>query len=143
MNRILMFGPLLTFLAACAVVQPEQPPPVSAPVETAAPPPDARTVEEFDTTSADERAAATSPDASGTFLGSDVASLGDPARPGFWIETPLASAPGKGRVTLSGKGGGVEVDLIPSESGSRLSLAAIRLLEVPLTDLPTVDVYAF
>ena len=41
---------------------------------------------------------------------------------------------------MSGGGGGVEVDLIPSAAGSRLSLAAIRLLGVSLTDLPTVDI---
>ena len=133
-------------LAACAAPNPASPPTVPAPVDASAPPPpspEARTVEEFDTTSAAAREDATSVDSAGTFLGSDIASLGDPTRPGFWIETPLATTPGKGRVTLSGDGGGVEVDLIPSESGSRLSLAAIRLLEVSLTDLPTVDVYAF
>ncbi len=145
MTRFLISGLSLLVLSACATVGPTSPQPAPAPIETAAPPPPpgARTVEEFDTTSAAARAEATAVDTAGCFLGSDVASLGDPTRPGFWIETPLVEAPGKGRVTLAGGGGGVEVDLIPSAAGSRLSLAAIRLLGVSLTDLPTVDIYAF
>ncbi len=117
----------------------------ASPVLSRTPPPAARTEEDFDTTTAEERAdAAAAPVASGErSLGTTVVSLGDPARPGFWIETPLVDAPGKGRVVFPGSGKSAQVDLIPiSDGGSRLSLAAMRLIEAPLTDLPTVEVYA-
>lgn len=110
------------------------------------PPATARTVDEFDTTSAEERAAAAAPaqGGGGALLGTSVASLGDPARPGFWLETPLVSAETQGRVAYGGKW--AQVTLIPIDGpatgGSRISLAAMRLLGAPLTDLPTVEVYS-
>ena len=88
---------------------------------------------------------ATAQPASGGLLGSTVASLGDSARDGFWIETPLISAPGRGRVRYPANGREVKVDLIPIEgpvtAGSRLSLGAMRLLDAPLSGLPKVEVY--
>lgn len=79
-------------------------------------------------------------------LGRTIASLGDPGKPGFWIETPLASAPGKGRVKYEKTGRTIKVDLIPipgePTAGSRLSLSAMKLLDAPLTGLPEVVVYA-
>ncbi len=118
--------------------------------EAAAPPPpaSARTAEQFDTTSAEERAAAAAaPEPAGEVsLGTTVASLGDVARPGFWLETPLVSAPTMGRVVYSANGKSAQVELIPIDgpatAGSRISLAAMRLLEAPLTDLPTLEVYS-
>ncbi|MFC4730494.1 hypothetical protein [Salipiger abyssi] len=112
----------------------------------AAPPAGARTAEAYDTTTAEERAEASAPQAAGErLLGRSVASLGDPARPGFWVETPLVSAPTQGRVVAPG-GKSARVELIPIEGpasgGSRLSLAAMRLIGVPLTDLPTVEIYS-
>lgn len=84
------------------------------------------------------------PDEKG-LLGVTVASLGDPSRDGIWIETPLIKSPGKGRVTYVKSGRTVKVDLIPIDgpatAGSRLSLAAMRLLDAPLTGLPEVQVY--
>ncbi|SMO42819.1 hypothetical protein SAMN06265173_102173 [Thalassovita litoralis] len=78
-------------------------------------------------------------------LGVTVASLGDPSRGGIWIETPLVSTPAKGRVTYVKSGRTVKVDLIPISgpvtAGSRLSLAAMRFLDAPLTGLPEVQVY--
>lgn len=123
--------------------------PVSRPAGTAAPrpPASARTAEQFDTTSPEERkAAAAAPQPAGErLLGDTVASLGDPSRPGFWLETPLVSAPAKGRVVFPGSGKSAQVDLIPIDgpktAGSRISLAAMRLIEAPLTDLPTVRVF--
>ena len=60
--------------------------------------------------------------------------------------TPLVGASAKGRVTNSANGKSVEVDLIPisgpKSAGSRLSLAAMRSIEAPLTELPTVEVFA-
>ena len=165
MKKLLIL-PALAALTACAQVQPPPPRvtvapapvPAPVPVEPApqvtttplAPSPTARTAEEFDTTTDEERAAAiaaaeAAPPASGP-LGSTVASLGDPARPGLWIETPLVGASAKGRVTNSANGKSVEVDLIPisgpKSAGSRLSLAAMRSIEAPLTELPTVEVFA-
>lgn len=85
------------------------------------------------------------PDESTGFLGVTVASLGDPGREGFWIETPLVSTPGMGRVTYEKTGRTVKVELIPisgpATAGSRLSLAAMRLLDAPLTGLPEVKLY--
>ena len=115
---------------------------------TPTPPAGARTVEQFDTTTADERKkAAAAPKPGGeTALGETVASLGDPASPGFWLETPLVSAPAKGRVLNPATGKSAQVDLIPIEgpktAGSRLSLAAMRLIEAPLTDLPVIQVFS-
>jgi uncharacterized lipoprotein YajG len=103
-------------LAGCA----EQPGPA-----TDAPPAGATTVEDFDT--------------------STVASLGNPSRPGFWLETPLVSVPTKGRMLYLATGKSVVVDLIPTDDatgGSRISLAALRLLGAALTGLPELIVYA-
>ncbi len=109
------------------------------------PPQNARTVEEFDTTTAEERVEAAAPATGGRSLGTTIASLGDPTKAGFWLETPLVDAPAKGRVVFPGNGKSAQVDLIPIDApdgaGSRISLAAMRLIEAPLTDLPTIEVY--
>ncbi|SNR60374.1 hypothetical protein [Puniceibacterium sediminis] len=107
----------------------------------------ARTAAQFDVTTPQERAAAASVQPAGErSLGTTVASLGDPTRVGFWLETPLISEPGKGRVVFPGTGKSANVDLIPIDgpatAGSRLSLSAMRLIGAPLTDLPTIKVYA-
>jgi len=127
--------------AAGAQTLPTPPPP--------RPPQNARTAEQFDTTSkADRVAAVVAPQApsAGRALGQTVASLGDPSKPGFWLETPLVSAPSKGRVVNPLTGKAVQLELLPiagaSGAGSRLSLAAMRLLDVSLTDLPTLEVFA-
>ena len=116
---------------------------------TAAPEPaaTARTAEQFDTTSQEDRQeAAAAPEPNGEKrLGETVASLGDVTQPGFWLETPLVSAPGKGRVEYPAAGGSAQVELIPIDgpatAGSRISLPAMRLLGAPLTELPTLVVY--
>ena len=108
------------------------------------PPPTARTVEEFDTTTRDEReAAASAPVSAERALGSTIVSLGDPTRPGFWVETSLVSAPGKGRVVNPDTGQSAQVDLLPADgTGSRMSLAAMRLIGVPLTGLAEVTLFS-
>ncbi|MFD1344232.1 hypothetical protein [Litorisediminicola beolgyonensis] len=121
----------------------------AAPVPVLAPPPpSARTEEEFDTTTVEERAAASAAPADPAgevLLGTTVASLGDPARSGFWIETPLTDDAGPGRVVYPATGLSSQVEIIPipgeATAGSRLSLSAMRLIEAPLTDLPTVELY--
>lgn len=113
--------------------------------EVQRPPSTARTVDEFDTTSAEQRAAAaaTVEVPAERALGSTIVSLGNAAQPGFWLETPLVSAPGQGRVVYPATGKSVQVDLIPvADGGSRLSLPAMRLIEVPLTGLVEVEVFS-
>ncbi len=123
--------------------------PVPRPASLAPPPPtNAVTVEDFDTTTAAEREAAeaTPPVAAERALGQTIATLGGPAKPGFWLETPLVSVPTKGRIVAKATGESVLVDLIPIEgpdtAGSRVSLAALRLLGVGLTGLHELQVYA-
>ncbi|MEL7177790.1 MAG: hypothetical protein AAGK28_14870 [Pseudomonadota bacterium] len=155
------FGCLLalSLLTACAVPSSSQKPPEAealtpetAPSDTsepAAPSPSARTAEQFDTTTAEDRAEVVKAAATGAqdrALGTTVASLGDPADPGFWLKTPLVTAEQPGRVTYAAQNTSVAVTLIPIEGpetgGSRLSLPAMRLLQAPLTGLPEVAVFA-
>jgi hypothetical protein len=72
-----------------------------------------------------------------------VASLGDASIPGLWMETPLVSTEGPGRV-IGPDGRTVTVTLRPSGggpgTGSRLSLQAMQALGVDLAALPTVTV---
>ncbi|MFV2052425.1 hypothetical protein [Aliiroseovarius sp. YM-037] len=108
-------------------------------------PANARTVEDFDTTSAGERAAAQAVSAGGEALGTTIASLGAPAEPGFWLETPLVDVVTQGRVVYEATGASATVELRPIDgpatAGSRLSLAAMRLIGAPLTGLPELTVY--
>ena len=113
-----------------------------------APPPkaSARTAADFDTTSAEQRAKAAQPAASAERkLGDTIASLGDPTQPGFWIKTPLVKAPGQGRIVNPENNRSSKVELIPlagpASGGSQVSLPALQLIGVDLTDLPTVTVY--
>ena len=123
--------------------------PDEANVSLRTPPATARTAEDFDTTTVEERAqAAAAPNDTGAeqALGATIVSLGDPARPGFWIETPLVSSPTTGRVAYPSTGQSSQVDLIPIDgpatAGSRMSLAAMRLIGVPLTGLAEVQVFS-
>ncbi len=76
-------------------------------------------------------------------FGSTVASLGSVAEPGLWLKTPLVSSRQQGKVTAA-NGKTVEVTLIPIEgpasAGSRISLAALQALGLPITDLPELAV---
>ena len=78
-------------------------------------------------------------------IGTTIASLGDPAEGGFWVKTALVSAPTSGRVVYVNSGRSVQVQLIPLDGpaggGSQISLAAMRLLDAPLTGLPELVVY--
>lgn len=149
----------LALLGACATPDwmrpvardgaPEAPDVAPGPVArtTADPVPEtARTVEEFDTTTTADRAKAAQAAPGGRDLGLTIASLGAAGEPGFWLKTPLVSAPGKGRVVYPASGKEVQVDLIPIEgpatAGSRMSLAALRLIDAPLAGLPEVRVFA-
>jgi hypothetical protein len=83
------------------------------------------------------------PSGDGQFLGFSVTSLGDATQPGLWLETPLVTAEGPGRVVAE-NGRTLVVTLRPTGgdqgSGSRLSLAGFQALELDLTDLPTLTV---
>lgn len=75
-------------------------------------------------------------------LGTTIAGLGDPSRPGLWLETPLVRAQGQGTVRLGDRK--VNVTLLPADGpatgGSRLSLSAMQSLGAPLTELVEVQV---
>ena len=71
-------------------------------------------------------------------LGVTIASLGNAAQPGLWLETPLVRQRGAGQVGYGGKT--VTADLIPipgpATAGSRASLQLMQALGAPLTGLP-------
>ncbi|THH38944.1 hypothetical protein E4Z66_05145 [Aliishimia ponticola] len=125
---------------------PETPTPATTPVPV--PVEGAQTVDQFDTTTKEEKAAAQSvPEpATEASLGRTVASLGSPSEAGFWLKTPLVKTEQRGRVVYPANGRSVQVTLIPIEgeatAGSRLSLSAFRVIEAPLTGLPEVEVFA-
>ncbi|TCP43018.1 D-galactarate dehydratase [Rhodovulum marinum] len=138
-------------LAGCAAAPPgEAPAPQrepGAPLSVLQPPAAARTVEEFDTTTAAQRAAATrAPSTPEEMLGRTVASLGDPADPGFWALTPLVSSVRQGRLVDPVTGFSVLVELRPRRAdpgaGTLVSLPALRALGVPLTALREIAVYS-
>lgn len=108
------------------------------------PPPNAQTVAALDTTTPEQRAAASAPAASTTALGKTIASLGSPSEPGLWLKTPLVDKEQQGRVTNPANGKSSLVTLIPIDGpatgGSRMSLAAMRLIGASLTDLTEVVV---
>ena len=78
-------------------------------------------------------------------LGETVAALGDPTLSGLWLETPLVEMPQDGRI-VDVAGNAVNVRLIPTGgapgSGSRISLAAMRVLGTDLTALVALQVFA-
>ncbi|SNT74650.1 hypothetical protein [Paracoccus seriniphilus] len=104
------------------------------------------TASQLDTTTAAQKAAAAkAPEVAETRLGSTIASLGDPTEGGFWIKTPLVKARGIGRIFNPVNGKSAKVDLIPldgpASGGSQVSLPALQLIGVSLTDLPELEVY--
>ncbi len=144
--RIAILALLLTTACTPLVLRPQPdraaPPSIDDATGLELPDEDARTVEEFDTTSEEQREEAASVSAGGNVLGTTVASLGDAGQPGFWLETPLVDSPATGRVRNPETGRTVQVDLRPIQGGSsRISLAALRLLEAPLTELVTLEVF--
>ncbi len=136
-----------------AVVAAAQPAPEVAevPVETLdptpppPPPTSATTVEQFDTTTAEDRAEAqAAPEPAGEqALGVTLATLGSPTDPGIWVKTPLVDALTQGRVEYQGES--INVELRPSGgdagSGSQISLPAMRLLNAPLTGVIELSVF--
>lgn len=91
----------------------------------------------------EEGAAASVDTAALRSLGTSVATLGDPSRPGLWVETPLTDTRTRGRAVLADGGQGVDLDLIPAPGtgGSRMSPAAMRALGLPLSALAEVELF--
>lgn len=122
------------------------PAPTLDPTPPPPPPRNATTVEQFDTTTAEDRQEAQVIQASATEreLGTTIASLGPPTEPGIWLKTPLVTTLTEGRIEYKGKS--INIELRPSGgaagSGSQISLAAMRLIEAPLTGLPEITVFA-
>lgn len=120
---------------------------VTAITRAPAPRPAARaSADQLDTTTAEQKAAAAkAPETGETKLGNTVASLGDPTEGGFWIKTPLVKARGVGRIRNPENGKSAKVDLIPldgpASAGSQVSLPALQLIGISLTDLPTIEVF--
>ncbi|MDO5370612.1 hypothetical protein [Paracoccus sp. (in: a-proteobacteria)] len=151
---ILCSAALVLALAGCDMMsdlRPGAPPRTPAATVSAAPaagslqrPAGSQPVAQLDASAA-EKAAATQPSAAGGRLGTTIASLGDATEGGFWIKTPLVSAPGKGRIVDAASGRSVNVDLIPlpgpASAGSQVSLPALTTLGADLTDLPELEVY--
>lgn len=141
---------VLTALAGCGVLeklQAPKPAPVQivAPLEPAVTLPalgQGQTAAALDQTTAAEKAAAKdAPATGGRALGKSVVALGSPAEQGFWVQSSLVTAAGKGRV-VTASGASVAVDLRPGTGASSLSLAAFRALGLGLTDLPEVTIFA-
>lgn len=137
--------------AAAPETAPEEPAATLDPTPPPPPPPEARTADQFDTTSEEDRAEALAPaepeeGGAERALGTTIASLGDPTDPGIWLKTPLVTDLTEGRVENPATGKSITLELRPSGgapgSGSQISLPALRLLEIPLTDLPELAVFA-
>lgn len=78
-------------------------------------------------------------------LGETLAGLGAPAEAGLWLRTGLVTSPRPGRI-VTATGASLAVELRPTgaaaTAGSQLSLAAMRALALPLTQLANLTVYA-
>lgn len=79
-------------------------------------------------------------------LGQTIATLGLLERDGFWLATPLVKTETPGRVVYLKSGEGANVTLLPNGttegSGSQLSLATMQALDIPLTELARIQVFA-
>lgn len=131
--------PVVETVDVAAVTVPVAPPKVIK--NTGAP----KKAEALDIATAEQREEATTikPVAKEKKLGIAIASLGNPAETGFWVKSDLVSAPTKGRITDLATGEQVNVDLFPAEtaqSGTQLSLSAMRALGVSLIDLPEIQI---
>lgn len=106
----------------------------------------AQSAQNLNTTTKTEQAQAAAPPAGREQrLGTTIASLGDPSQPGFWIKTPLVRSETSGRIVNPATGKSAKVQLIPlggpASGGSQVSLPALQLIGVSLTDLPAIEVY--
>jgi hypothetical protein len=110
----------------------------------AVPPVGAKSAAALDTTTAAQKAAALAAPAKPAgeqSLGKTAVALGNVTEPGFWLRSALVKSAGSGRV-VTAAGGSIAVDLIPGDGAAQLSLAAFRALNLSLTDLPDVTIFA-
>lgn len=81
----------------------------------------------------------------GQRLGTTIATLGDPSLPGLWVRTPLVQEEGAGRIVDPVTRRSVRVRLLPAPAGlgtgSQVSLAAMQMLGLGVTELPVVELY--
>lgn len=131
---------LALLVAACTRAPVAGPPPPAAgtlPAATGA------TADTLDTSTQQERDAALAPAAGATrSLGTVTASLGSPAEPGIWIKTPLVTGTVPGRAVWTATGATISVELRPADDASgttQISLAALRLLDIPLTEIAVLS----
>lgn len=77
--------------------------------------------------------------------GLTIASLGLLNEDGFWLSTPLVKTKTEGRAVVEKTGASVNLTLLPNGqpagSGSQLSIAAMQVLAVPITDLVELRVF--
>lgn len=136
---------LLPFLAACALPQ-RAPEPLRepAPLVTEGPGPEVLRPRARPGVAPPAPAPA-APVATDGRLGETLAGLGAPGEAGLWLRTGLVTAPRPGRI-VTATGASLDVELRPSgaaaTAGSQLSLAAMRALALPLTQLAAIVVYA-
>ncbi|MBE1284874.1 MAG: hypothetical protein GJ676_16300 [Rhodobacteraceae bacterium] len=149
--RYLMLIPLLALTSCDSVSDAAQEvtgflrPKPAEPMATGLPLPAPEALVETPLPEADPTQVTADPDALSAAGSPTVAGLGDPAKPGLWLETPLVNAARPGRVVLDSSGASVQVTLLPLNTaptaGSRLSLDAMRALGAPLTELVELTVY--
>lgn len=162
LKRFVGLGGIALVLSGCSDLEQtfgETPEPIDAPVEIAqttavssvTPPPviqntgAPRAPEVLDIATTEERTEATTITAVSNEknLGIAIAALGNPAETGFWVKSDLVASPTKGRITDLASGKKVNVDLFPAEtaqSGTQISLSAMRALDVSFIDLPEVQI---
>ena len=96
-------------------------------------------------TDKEKAAAVAKPKSKGAYLGETIGSLGLLDRPGIWVSTPLVKSETQGRVVFKKSGKSANITLIPlggdAGAGSQVSLGAMQVLGIPLTDLPVLDIY--
>lgn len=78
-------------------------------------------------------------------LGTTVATLGLLEREGFWLSTPLVRQAVPGRVVYEATGAAANVMLVPNGaaagSGSQISIAAMQVMGIPITELARLRVF--
>ena len=135
---------VVTFLSACGAVQNPFGQSEPAPAPAAPAPQEATEAQEPSSVLQRQDGTTNATPASG-LLGETVAALGDPVQPGFWLKTPLVTTEQPGILERPG-GATVQVTLLPLggevTGGSQISLAAMRALNIGLTELITLQVYS-
>lgn len=141
MKKLVFLLPM-TLLAGCDVSQLTDFKPF--PRKTAVPAPVVAVPEEVSEETLGTATEVERPVAAAGSLGKTVVSLGDATESGSWLKTPLVAQTRPGKVWYKGRWAAVTLIPIAGESGagSRMSLQAMQLLSLPLTELTEVEVTA-